>query len=256
MIDREPERALKIEACFVKLEEVPMVTVRNSTCPFDRFPPRASEPVSSLLIPFVSELASEREPLRFLASPLIWEPVIDTEPVSVLNSEECSTNVETGDSKLVAVLNRERWSLKLAAPVSEPLNVLKMEECSARIEDGLIEADRFLANPLVSEPVRENESVNDLTSEMCLVIVDTIPIEPFNSSTRPLESVVAMPRELPRDLPRPLVSEFVRETDPIRTLAKPLLSDSARVKEKVSVLEIIICSTRLEDVVSDPARAL
>ena len=237
-------------------DEVPIFAVRNSTSPFDRVSLMASEPVSCSLIPLASELASERELARFLASPLISELVADTEPVSVLNSVECSANVETGDSEPVAALERERCSPKLMAPFNVPLNVRKIEECSARIDDGLIKPDRLLLRPLVSEPVTENELVGDLTSEMCLVIVDTSPIEPFNSSTRPLESAVAKPREPVRDLPRPLTSELASVREPIRAFAKPLLSDPARVRDPVSVLESTTCSTRLEDVVNDPVSVL
>lgn len=108
VIETEPDRALKIEACFVRGDEVPIAAVRSSTCPFDTEAPRPSEPVSSFPIPFVSALPSEREPARFLASPLVWETVMDIEPVSALNSEECSTNVETGDNEPTTVLNSDR----------------------------------------------------------------------------------------------------------------------------------------------------
>lgn len=113
-----------------------------------------------------------------------------------------------------------------------------------------------MAKPLISALVRVNEPARDLCRETCLVVVDAIPIEPFNSSTRPLESVVVMPKELLRDLPRPLVSELARKRDPLSALTKPFVSDPARVKEQASPLEIATCSTRLEDVDSEPVSAL
>lgn len=92
-MEREPDIALKIEACLIKLEEDPMVAVSSSACPFDRVSLMASEPVSCLLSPFASEMVSERDPARLLAMPLISEPVRDIDPENVLDSEECSANV-------------------------------------------------------------------------------------------------------------------------------------------------------------------
>lgn len=181
---------------------------------------------------------------------------MDIEPVRVLNREECSTNVETGDNEPATVLNSDRCWLRLAASFSEPLNVLKREECSTRIDDKLSEEDKILAKPLISELVRVNEPVRDLCSETCLVVVDATPIEPFNNSTRPLESIVVMPKELLRDLPRPLVSEPAMEMDPPRALAKPFASIPDRVKEQASVLDSIACSTRPEDADRDPVNVL
>ena len=52
MIEREPERDLMSEVCSVKLEDVPIVPVRNSARPLSRVVPMPSEPVRDLPIPF------------------------------------------------------------------------------------------------------------------------------------------------------------------------------------------------------------
>ena len=70
-IERVPDRVLKSEECSVKVEDEPTVPVRSSTCPLDTVVERPIEPASDLLNPFVSEPASESEPIRVLANPLI-----------------------------------------------------------------------------------------------------------------------------------------------------------------------------------------
>src|SRR2546427_2096825 len=146
----------------------------------------------------------EREPVRPSANPLVSELVRDSEPVSVLNSEECSVRLVAAASEMVRVLYRETCSLRLETPFSERVNVLKIEERSTRTPDILSESDRFLANALISEPVKDNEPVSDLVSKICSVIADDVLMEPVNSSTRPLDRVITSPSEPLRDLPKPL----------------------------------------------------
>jgi len=98
--------------------------------------------------------------------------------------------------------------------------------------------------------------VSVLTSDICSVIVSVEPMEPVNSSARPLDPVIANPSEPLRDLPNPLVWEPAKESDPVNDLTKPLLSDPARENEPVSVLESATCSTTFAEVVSVPDSVL
>lgn len=70
-IERVPDRVLKSEECSVKVEDEPTVPVRSSTCPLDTVVERPIEPASDLPNPFVSEPASESEPIRVFANPLV-----------------------------------------------------------------------------------------------------------------------------------------------------------------------------------------
>jgi hypothetical protein len=116
-------------------------------------------------MPFACEPATDTNPARDLAKPLLSDPANENETVSVLKSATCSTALEAMVSEPVSALDRAEWLTKLEDMVSEPVKVLKIEECSTRTEDKLTEPDRLLAKPLISDPTMESEPVNVLNSE-------------------------------------------------------------------------------------------
>ena len=70
IIEMEPDRDLKSEVCSVKLEDEPMVPVKNSTAPLTGVAPIPSELVSDLPMPRCWEPVRERKAVRVLAKPL------------------------------------------------------------------------------------------------------------------------------------------------------------------------------------------
>ena len=70
-IERLPDRALKSEVCSVKAEDEPIVPVRNSMRPLNRDVPRPIDPASDLPTPLVSEPISDSEPVKLLTNPLV-----------------------------------------------------------------------------------------------------------------------------------------------------------------------------------------
>ena len=101
-----------------------------------------------------------------MARPLVSEPTSDNEPVSVLNSAECSLGLEEVLSDPVSVLKNELCSCRLEDGVNDPVSILKNEKCPTRAEDRPNEPDRLLTKPLTSEPDRNNEPVKALDSAM------------------------------------------------------------------------------------------
>ena len=69
------------------------------------------------------------------------------------------------DSEPVRVLNSEECSVRLVAEDSEMVSVLTIEPCSTKAEAKASEAERLLGKLLISDPVPDNEPVNDLKSE-------------------------------------------------------------------------------------------
>src|SRR5690242_82506 len=105
------------------------------------------------------------DPARDLPKPLLSDPAKENEPVSVLESETCSTTLADVVSDPDSVLKKLEWSTWLEDTVSELVNVLKIEKCSTEAELKLNEPDMLLARPFISEPVRNSEPVNVLNSE-------------------------------------------------------------------------------------------
>ena len=101
-----------------------------------------------------------------MARPLVSEPTSDNEPVSVLNSTECSVGPEEVLSDPASVLRNELCFCRLEDGVNDPASVLKNEKCPTRAEDRPNEPDRLLTKPLTSEPVRNHEPVRALDSAM------------------------------------------------------------------------------------------
>ena len=72
-MDIEPVNILKIDICFVSVEDVPSEPERSSTrtCDFVKVAVIPIEPVNDLAKPLVSEATINKDAVRLLASPLV-----------------------------------------------------------------------------------------------------------------------------------------------------------------------------------------
>lgn len=111
---------------------------------------------------------------------------------------------------------------------------------------------RPLARPFVSELVKDNEAVRDLRSELCSTKPEDAPSEPVNSLARPLISDAARDNEPVRILARPFVSDAARDNEPARLRGKPLTSEPARPSELVKALPRVLTSEPTRD--TEPVR--
>ena len=107
--------------------------------------------------------AEPREAFRFVASPLASVPAMSRDSVRVLYSVSWfeRSDVEPTDSLMATA---RPLKVDDVSP-TEPGKILDREMCSRRLVDDPSELDADLTKPLLSEPPRESEPVNDLNHE-------------------------------------------------------------------------------------------
>lgn len=108
MRDNESERDLNNETCSLRLDDnvrEPVRDLKSEVCSA-RPDTRDMEPVRVLKNELCSPLlmTMPREPDRFFAKLLTSEPVIDSEPDSVLESESCLERLEDEPSDALRAL--------------------------------------------------------------------------------------------------------------------------------------------------------
>ena len=105
-----------------------------------------------------------------------------------------------------------------------PMTVLKSEKCLVMADDEPMDPIKNSARPLNKEVAMEIEPVRVLKIDVCLVSVEDMPTEPESISTLtcPSIKVAVSPIEPVRNLARPLVSEAARDKEAVRVFASPL----------------------------------
>lgn len=136
--------------CSAKLDarpnETTVIDLDKAVCSV-KLEVRENEPEKALTSEVCSErLATEpKETLRFAIRVLTTEPDRFRVALSSLKSAVCSANPETEPNVLISAL--------------------KSAACSVKLEDWPIEELKFLARPLVSEPVTDREADRNLSAE-------------------------------------------------------------------------------------------
>ena len=83
---------------------------------------------------------------------------------------------------------------------------LSKDVCSAKLEPIVIDADRAVKSPLVSDPERPKESDRDRKSDDILARPELVPAELVSNSARPFVWDPAMLNESEKDLTRDVLS--------------------------------------------------
>jgi hypothetical protein len=86
---------------------------------------------------------------------------------------------------------------------------LNKDVCSAKLEPRVIDVDRVLKSPLVSDPERLNEPDRDLKSDDILARPEVMPTEPVSNLARAFVWDPATPNEPEIDLSRDVLSTNV-----------------------------------------------
>lgn len=110
-------------------------------------------------------MASVNDPVRFFARPLVEALASDIEPVSVLENPLCSARLDEMLSDPVRVLRNEKCASGLDKKVKDPVSARKNEKCSIRAKESPSELERFLVNPLTSEPAIDSDPFRVRDSE-------------------------------------------------------------------------------------------
>lgn len=142
------------------------------------------------------------------------------ETLADLNSEVCSEKLDARVHELLRDLNKDACSQK---PVAEPIESvvdLNQDVCSVKLEPIVIDADKVVKSPLVSELERLKAPDSDLKSDDILARLE------------------GMPTELVSNLARAFVWEPARLNESERVLSRDVLSTNAEpwLKEPVKPL--------------------
>jgi hypothetical protein len=106
------------------------------------------------------------------------------ETLADLNSEVCSEKLEASAHELIRDLNKDACSKKPVAEPNEQVVDLNQDVCSVKLEPIVIDADKFLKSPLVSELERLKEPDRDLKSDDILARLEGMPTEPLSNLAR------------------------------------------------------------------------
>jgi len=104
-------------------------------------------------------VAEPSKPLSDLKSEVCFAKLVVSpkEALRDLNKEVCSEKLEANAHELLRDLNKEVCSAKPAAEPNEPVIDLNKDVWSVKLEPIVIDVDRVLKSPLVSEPERLKE---------------------------------------------------------------------------------------------------
>jgi hypothetical protein len=131
-------------------------------------------------------VAEPNEPLTDLKSEVRSAKLVvrPKEALRDLNREECSEKLDANAHEPLRDLNKEVCSTKPAAEPNEPVIALNKDVCSAKLEPIVIDADKVLKSPLVSEPERLKEPDRDLKIDDLPVRPEVMPTEPVSNLAR------------------------------------------------------------------------
>ena len=129
-------------------------------------------------------VAEPNEPLSNLKSEVCSAKLVirPKEALRDLNREVCSEKLEANAHELLRDLNMEVCSTKPTAEPNEPVIDLNKDVRSAKLEPMVIDADRTLKSPLVSELERLKKPDRDLK-------IDDLPVRPEVTPTEPVSNL-------------------------------------------------------------------
>ena len=196
--------------CSKRLEAKPREPLRVRARALVSEPARFSELDTDLKKAVCSPklVAEPNEPLSDLkrevcSAKLVVRP---KETLRDLSREVCSERLEADAHELLRDLNTEVCSTRPAAGPNEPAIDLNKAVCSAKLESIVIDADKVLKSPLVSEPERLKELDRDLKSDDILARPELMPIEPVSNLARAFVWDPATLNEPENDLSRDVLS--------------------------------------------------
>ena len=204
--------------------------------------------------------AKPREPLRVWARALVSEPARFRELDKDLNRAVCSPKLVAEPNEPLSDLKSEVCSAKLVAMPKEALRDLNREVCSEKLEANAHELLRVLEKEVCStRPAAEpNESVIDLNKDVCSAKLEPIVIDTDRVLKSPLVSDPERFMEPDRDLKSDeiLASPGVMPTEPVSNLARAFVWDPATLNESEKVLSRDVLWTNAELWVKEPVKPL
>ena len=196
--------------CPRKLDAKPMELLRVWARSLVSEPARFSELDTDLKKAVCSPklVAEPNEPLSDLKSEVCFAKLVVSprEAPRDLSREVCSEKLEANAHEPVRDLNKEVRSTKPAVGPNEPAIDLNKAVCSAKLELIVIDADKVLKSPFVSEPERLKELDRDLESDDILTRPEVMPTEPASNLARAFVWDPATPNEPENDLSRDVLS--------------------------------------------------
>jgi len=153
-------------------------------------------------------VAEPSEPLSDLRSEVCFAKLVVRlkEALTDLNREVCSEKLEANAHELPRDLNKEVCSTRPAAEPNESVIDLNKDVCSAKLEPIIIDVDRVLKSPLVSDPERLKEPDRDLKSDDILARPGVMPTELVSNLARAFVWDPATVNEPEKDLSRDVLS--------------------------------------------------